>query len=176
MNRQTIWGGVGMMAVALAGTAVAQSAGKPLKVSTGKPYGKAQTNSTVKDPAVDGQILRVIVTQSGLKPWDAGVGSYVGEKVKAGDRVRATLWLRASQVEAGKPAKVTALISEADPPRTEYAKQFLMLTDRWVAYTIDATVKNDLPAHKLVVQLQIAHVQQTIDVASISAVNLGPAS
>jgi len=153
----------------------AAAGGKPVKISTGKPFGPAQTNATVTDPAVDGQVLRVTVTQSGAKPWAAGINSFVGEKVKAGDRISATLWLRASQAEAGKLPKVSATIQEADAPRTEFSRQDFMLTDRWAPYTIETTLPKDMSAHKLSVTLQIAHAQQTVDVASISAVNLGRA-
>lgn len=52
--------------VTLPATAQAPT-GKPIKLSTSKPFGPAQTNTLVKDPAVDGQVLRVTVTQSGAK-------------------------------------------------------------------------------------------------------------
>lgn len=102
--------------------------------------------------------------------------SFIGEKTRAGDRIAVTLWLRVSQAEAGKPAKVSATIQQSDPPRTEYIKKDFMLTDRWAPYRIEAAVPADMPAHKVMVSIQIAHAQQMVDVASISAVNLGPAA
>lgn len=157
----------------LASTGLAQTTEKPIKVSTGKAYGSMQTSSVIADPMVDGKVLRVAVTESGQKPWLAGINSLVGEKVKAGTKVKATLWLRVSQVEPGKPPEVQVGIQDSDPPRTEWARRKLTLTERWAPYVIEAVVPRDMAAYKVSISLQIGAAKQTVDVASVGAVNLG---
>jgi len=174
MNKLMKLGGIGIATALFATVAFADPAGKPLKVSTGKAYGTKQTSSVIKDPAVDGQVLRVAVTESGQKHWLAGINSLIGEKVKGGTKVRATLWLRVAETEAAKQPIVYAAIQDNDPPRTEWAKQKFTLTDRWAPYVIEGIVPRDMPAYKVNISLHIAATKQTVDVASIAAVNLGP--
>jgi len=176
MNKLLKLGGIGIATALVATVAFADTAGKPMKVSTCKAYGTKQTSSVVKDPAVDGQVLRVAVTESGQKHWLAGINSMVGEKVKGGTKVKATLWLKVSQTEEGKEPVVHAAIQDIDPPRTEWAKQKFMLTDRWAPYVIEGVIPRDMPAYKVNISLHIAAAKQTVDVASIGAVNIGPSS
>lgn len=173
MKQTTKLAGVAIAAALLASAALAQTADKPLKVSTGKAYGSMQTSAVITDPMVDGKVLRVAVTESGQKPWLAGINSMVGEKVKAGTKVKATLWLRVSTPEPGKPAEVQVGIQDSDPPRTEWAKRKLTLTERWAPYVIEAVVPRDMAAYKISISLQVGGAKQTVDVASIGAVNAG---
>ncbi|HEX8553648.1 MAG TPA: hypothetical protein VF695_02975 [Sphingomonas sp.] len=155
---------------------VAAPAAKPVKLATSKPYGSGQTNATIDDAAVEGKVLRVTVTKPDAKPWEVGMTSIITEKLKAGDRISATLWLRASQVQPGKTGKVSANIALAEPPRTNFGRAEFTLTDRFAPYKLEATIPADMASHKVSLSLQIAYGQQTIDVASVAAVNQGPAS
>lgn len=174
MKKLTRLGGIAFTATLFTTVAFADTTGKRLKVSTGKAYGSMQTSSVINDPAVDGRVLRVAVTESGQKHWLAGINSLIGDKVKAGSKVKATLWLRVSEVEAGNQPVVHAAIQDNDPPRTEWAKQKFTLTDRWAPYVIEGVVPRDMPAYKVNIILHIAAAKQIVDVASIGAVNLGP--
>lgn len=166
-------GGAAIVTAMIASAGLAQTAEKPVKVGTGKAYGSMQTSTMITDPAVDGKVIRVAVTESGQKPWLAGINSMVAEKVKAGTKLKVTLWLRVSEPEPGKPAEVQVGIQDVDPPRTEWAKRKLTLTERWAPYVIEAVVPRDMAAYKVSISLQIGGAKQTVDVASIGAVSLG---
>ncbi len=164
-----------VMACAVSGALVAQEAGKPVKLSTGKPFGAAQTSSTITDPQVDGKVLRVVVAAA-EKPWHAGINTFINEKVSAGDRIKATLWLRASSVEPGETAMVEAVIRESDPPATAYGKPArLKLTDRFAPYVIEGTATKASPAFKVTVAMHLGFARQTVDIAAVQAVKLPPA-
>jgi len=164
---------VAIAAGALASAVLAQTTEKPLKVGTGKAFGAMQTSTMVTDPVVDGKVLRVAVTEAGLKTWSVGISSLVGEKVKAGTKLKATLWLRISQPEPDKPSVVNVGIQEVDPPRAEWGKRSFTLTERWAPYVVEAVVPRDMAASKVNISLQVGGAKHTVDVASIGAVSLG---
>ena len=160
----------------MAAPLTAQSADAPLKVSTGKPFGPAQTSSMIKDPQVDGQVLRVVV-KAAEKPWSAGINILVGEKLAAGDRIKATLWLRASGVEAGKTATVQAAVQQGEAPYAAYGKPTrFTLTDKFAPYVVEGVVPTAAAAYKVTIALQLGFAAQTIDVAGARAVKVAAAS
>ena len=159
----------------MAAPLAAETAGAPIKISTGKPFGSAQTSSTIDDPQVDGQILRVVVGAA-AKPWNAGINLFVAEKVAAGDRIRATLWLRASQVESGKTAIVQAAVQQGDAPYTAYGKPArFTLTDKFAPYVVEGVVPAAIAPYKVTISMQLAFAAQTVDVAGVQAVRIAAA-
>ncbi len=165
-----------VIAAAVAAPLTAQPAGTPIRVSTGKAFGAAQTSSMITDPQVDGQVLRV-VARAADKPWNAGINLLVAEKIAAGDRIKATLWLRAAQVEAGKTAMVQAAVQQGEAPYTAYGKPMrFMLTDKFAPYEVEGVVPTGAAAYKVTIAMQLAFAAQTIDVAGVQAVKFPPAA
>lgn len=147
----------------------ASEAGKPLKLRLGKPYGEAQTNTIVKDPMVDGSVVRIVVTQAGTKPWAAGVNSFIGEKLRSNDRIDVTFWLKAMEPAGAGAPRVAVNIQANGPPKIEFAQKTFTLTSRWAPYTVSTVLPKDMPAHSVMVGLQVAFGEQSVDIGAVTA-------
>lgn len=163
---------IGAAFLATATIAVAQDSAVPIKVGVGEPYGSTQTSSTVADPQVDGKVLRVVIGAT-EKPWLAGVNAPIGEKLKQGDRVKVTLWLRGTPAAAGVKPLVQIGLQESAAPYTAIGKSLKVeLTDRFAPYVIEAIIPKAMGASKTNVAIQLGFVPQTVDIAAVQAVKI----
>lgn len=168
-HRHALACGLPMLLVAT--TLIAQDAGTPLTVTLGQPYGAAQTHSFVTDPQVDGNVLRVVVAAPTANPWEAGMNSPVGDRLQAGERVRATIYMRAA---AGTPAATVQLaIQESAAPYIGFGEPVrVTLTNSFAPYSVEATIPRALRGKAASVTLWLGFAAQTVDVAAVQAVKL----
>jgi Carbohydrate binding domain len=141
--------------------------------SSHKVYGNGQTHSIVSDPSVDGgKALRISVTNA-EKPWNAGLNSFIGGKIKVGDRVQAIVWLKLSKADLSTSPDVALLIQASEPPRTEFVKDTVTISDKWAPYSVEYTAENEMSSYSTQVGLQVAFGLQTVDIGPIYVYNLG---
>ncbi len=135
-------------------------------------YGKAQTNSIVKDKNVlGGQAKRVVISKA-VNPWDAAAQTNTLSKVKAGDELIGVATLRAQAPPEGRAAKVTLRFQITKAPYTGLKQQDVEISSDWAQYEIRVIADKDYGAEELALGVQVAHFNQTIDVGPIFIINM----
>lgn len=138
-------------------------------------FGTVQTNSAIKDEAVQGgNARRVIITKAGANPWDAAAQMPITGKITKGDEIVTAIWLKASATEGAAKGTVTLRLQQSGEPYTGLVEKTITLTPDWQLYSVTAIAQDNYPKGTANFAVQLAHAAQTIDIGPAFVLNMGP--